>query len=114
MQNISTYMHGKKLFISIDLSKDSGKTQSGKSLNVASSQGYCPLPIAPGHRLKLHLYRLAKHSAGNGKNQTPVNTQDASDQDINQILALASGLPNETRKTLIEHLKQMIVRDSVN
>jgi hypothetical protein len=113
MNNISTYTFGKKLFISIDLSKNSGKTQSGKSINVATSRGYCPLSMDSSLRLKLHLYQLAKHSPVGGMTE-PEDATNTNNPDFNQLLAVASGLTNEARKTLIHELKQMIVRDSVN
>jgi hypothetical protein len=96
MDNIDTYLHGKKLFISIDLAKNLGKTQSGKSLNVATSRGYSRLNSAPELRLKLG-------SAAN--TDTP---------DFNHILALVSGLANESRQELIGQIKQMISRDAIN
>jgi hypothetical protein len=113
MDNIDTYLHGKKLFISIDLAKNLGKTQSGKSLNVATSRGYSRLNSAPELRLKLHLYRagnttsaIEKSDLGSGANtDTP---------DFNHILALVSGLANESRQELIGQIKQMISRDALN
>jgi hypothetical protein len=113
MDNVATYLHGKKLFISIDLTKSLGKTQSGKSLNVATSRGYSPLNIVPGHRLKLHLYRLGTQLPDQGK-QAPELAAEATPSDLNHILALASGLCNETREDLIGQIRQMISRDSLN
>ena len=113
MDNISTYAFGKKLFIYIDLSKNAGKTLSGKSINVATSRGYCPLEMDSGLRLKLHLYQLATHSPAGGMKESE-DAPDTNSQDFNQLLAVASGLTNEARETLILELKQMIVRDSLN
>ena len=113
MNNISTYTFGKKLFISIDLSKNSGKTRSGKSINVATSQGYCPLAMDSSLRLKLHLYQLGKHLPASGAQELEDAT-DTNNPDFNQILAVASGLTNESRQTLINQIKQMISRDSIN
>jgi hypothetical protein len=113
MNNISTYTFGKKLFISIDLSKNSGKTQSGKSINVATSRGYRPLSMDSSLRLKLHLYQLATNSPAGGMQESE-DAADTNNPDFNQLLAVASGLTNEARETLVRQLKQMIIRDSLN
>jgi hypothetical protein len=80
---------------------------------VASSHGYNPLAKSPSLRLKLHLYQLAKHLPTKGI-QEPGDSTEANDPDFNEILALASGLTNESRQILIHQIKQMISRDSIN
>lgn len=109
MNNILTCLFGQKLFISIDLSKIQGKTRSGKSLNVATSNGYRPLEIDPKLRLKLHLYELGQKS-----HYADSLGIGAESDDFNQLLAIVSGLNNSQRQALIRGINQMMVRDSIN
>ena len=39
MQNVETKIEGKKLVITVDLSKDFGRSKSGKTIIIGSSQG---------------------------------------------------------------------------
>jgi hypothetical protein len=40
MTNVETEVKGKKLVITVDLTKDFGRSTSGKTIKVASTQGF--------------------------------------------------------------------------
>lgn len=58
MQNIVMNVKGNKLTIEIDLSKEFGKSQSGKTTIIASTQGNQPVPgTDTGAILGLNCYK---------------------------------------------------------
>lgn len=56
MQNVETKIEGNKLVITVDLTKDFGKSKSGKSTIVASTGGNVTLPDGKT-KLGLNVYR---------------------------------------------------------
>ncbi len=54
-QNIAATIDGKKLVIEIDLSKSLGESKSGKSINIATTNGNKALP--DGASIGLNVYR---------------------------------------------------------
>lgn len=60
MQNIEMKVEKKKLVIEIDLSKEIGLSQSGKSMNIATSNGSVDIPGFPGHKIGINCYKRAK------------------------------------------------------
>ena len=57
MQNVEIKIEKKKLVIEIDLSKEIGVSQSGKSMNVATTGGSIDVPGFPGFKLGLNCYK---------------------------------------------------------
>jgi hypothetical protein len=57
MKNVSISVDGEILKIEIDLSKDLGKSKSGKTLVVASSEGNVVVPDHPNMRLGINVYK---------------------------------------------------------
>lgn len=55
MKNVTTKIEKKKLIIEIDLSKDFGKSKSGKTIIIASSEGN--KAIADNVYLGLNVYK---------------------------------------------------------
>lgn len=55
MKNIKTEVKGTQLIITVDLSKDFGRSKSGKSTIVASTEGNVSLP--GGEKLGLNVYK---------------------------------------------------------
>jgi len=56
-KNIEISVEGEILKIEIDLSKDFGKSKSGKTLVVASSEGNIPVPDHQNMRLGINVYK---------------------------------------------------------
>jgi len=56
-KNIEIKVEGEILKIEIDLAKDFGKSKSGKTLVVASSEGNIPVPDHPNMRLGINVYK---------------------------------------------------------
>ena len=56
--NIDASIDGKKLTLVIDLSKELGESKSGKSVNIASTNGNKALP--DGASIGLNVYRAKK------------------------------------------------------
>lgn len=57
MKNVDMKVDGKKLTITIDLSADHGKSKSGKSTVVATTEGNLSVPNFPDIKLGLNVYR---------------------------------------------------------
>lgn len=60
MKNVEITIKGNVLTIKVDLSKDFGKSTSGKSVIVASSEGNQTIPEGGGAVLGLNIYRKVK------------------------------------------------------
>ncbi|MFA6448903.1 MAG: hypothetical protein WCX65_05515 [bacterium] len=58
-KNISITVDGDIMKIEIDLAKDFGKSKSGKTLVVASSEGNVPVPDHPNMRLGINVYKYS-------------------------------------------------------
>ena len=58
--NIDLVVKGKKLQITIDLSKEGEPSKSGKSMVIASTHGNTPVPQNPDIKLGLNLYRSVR------------------------------------------------------
>jgi hypothetical protein len=58
-KNIDISVNGDILRIEIDLAKDFGKSKSGKTLVVASSEGNVPVPDHPNMRLGINVYKYS-------------------------------------------------------
>lgn len=57
MKNVQAVVEGKKLVITVDLTQNFGKSASGKTRIVASTQGNVTIPGAPeGFKLGLNAY----------------------------------------------------------
>jgi hypothetical protein len=59
MKNITISVDGEIMKIEIDLAKDFGKSKSGKTLVVASSEGNVPVPDHPNMRLGINVYKYS-------------------------------------------------------
>jgi ABC-type molybdate transport system ATPase subunit len=57
MQNVELEVKGKKLTITVDLTKDFGPSKSGKTTIIATTAGNVDVPEHPGVKLGLNLYR---------------------------------------------------------
>lgn len=57
MQNIEMTVKGDELVIKIDLTKDYGRSKSGKSTIIATTAGNLSIPDHPDIHLGLNLYR---------------------------------------------------------
>ena len=55
MKNVDIKIDGNILTVKVDLSKDFGKSASGKSTIIASTEGN--IPIAPGTMMGLNIYK---------------------------------------------------------
>ena len=58
-KNVEISVNGDILRIEIDLAKDFGKSKSGKTLVVASSEGNVPVPDHPNMRLGINVYKYS-------------------------------------------------------
>ncbi|MBU2699884.1 hypothetical protein Ga0466249_000965 [Sporomusaceae bacterium BoRhaA] len=56
MKNVEMKVEGDKLTITVDLSKRFGKSSSGKSIIIASSEGNQALPGAEEIKIGLNVY----------------------------------------------------------
>ena len=56
MENMEIEIEGDKLIITVDLSKRFGKSTSGKSIIIASSEGNLALPGAEEIKIGLNVY----------------------------------------------------------
>ncbi len=57
MKNITLSVDGDILKIEVDISKDFGKSKSGKTTVVASSEGNVQVPDHPNMRLGINVYK---------------------------------------------------------
>jgi len=57
MQNIKLVVADDKLIITMDLTKDYGRSKSGKSTIIATTAGNISIPDHPDIHLGLNLYR---------------------------------------------------------
>lgn len=113
MENISTTIWRRKLFILIDLDKNLGPSKSGKTTNVALSRGYRRLPVDSRFGLNLHLYRLPQSGESCSMAETGCETASSTQNpEVIQLVAIASGLSNPEREELVDQVKAMIKRDS--
>lgn len=58
-KNIEIVVKDGKAIITVDLAKDFGRSGSGKSIIIASSEGNAEIPGAPGVKLGLNIYKKA-------------------------------------------------------
>ncbi len=57
MKNIEMILNGDKLVITVDLSKESGESKSGKSFTIASTEGNVSVPEHDDIKIGLNIYR---------------------------------------------------------
>lgn len=57
MQNVTMYVKGNTLTITIDLSKKQGVSKSGKSQIIATTAGIVDVPGGNGAKLRLNLFK---------------------------------------------------------
>ena len=57
MQNIITEIKGNILTLTIDLSKEIGESKTGKSINIATTNGATVVEGFPGVKLGLNCYK---------------------------------------------------------
>jgi hypothetical protein len=58
-KNINVEVKDGKAIITVDLAKDFGRSSSGKSIIIASSEGNAEIPGVPGVKLGLNIYKKA-------------------------------------------------------
>lgn len=58
MKNIDMKVVGKKLTITVDLSKDFGSSKSGRSTIIASSEGNQSVPGNEALKIGLNIYKV--------------------------------------------------------
>jgi hypothetical protein len=58
-KNIEIVVKDGKAIITVDLAKDFGRSGSGKSIIIASSEGNAEISGAPGVKLGLNIYKKA-------------------------------------------------------
>lgn len=56
-KNIEAEVKGNKLILTIDLSKELGKSASGKSMTVATTSGNTSIPGADGVKIGINCYK---------------------------------------------------------
>ena len=61
MKNIEMKVEGNKLTITVDLSERYGKSSSGKSIIIASSEGNQAIPGNEDIKIGLNVYTKAQH-----------------------------------------------------
>jgi hypothetical protein len=59
MKNCEMKLTGNILTITVDVSKDFGKSASGKSVIIASTEGNVPVPDTDGIKIGLNIYKKA-------------------------------------------------------
>lgn len=59
MQNITMKCEGDRLIIEVDLTKNLGRSASGKSINIATTAGNKAVPGLPDVKVGLNVYRPA-------------------------------------------------------
>ena len=57
MDNVKMTANGDKLIIEIDLSKDFGRSKSGKTLVLASTRGNVSVPDRPEVKIGINCYK---------------------------------------------------------
>jgi hypothetical protein len=57
MKNIQMEVEGKKLIITIDLSQEYGRSSSGKSVTIASTDGNISVPGQEDVKIGINVYR---------------------------------------------------------
>lgn len=57
MKNVEMKLSGEKLIIEVDLTKDFGKSSSGKSIIIASTEGNVNVPEHEGFKIGLNVYK---------------------------------------------------------
>ena len=57
MKNVVVRVEGNKLVLEVDLTQDFGKSTSGKTTIVASSEGNAPVPGHPGIQIGLNVFK---------------------------------------------------------
>ena len=58
MQNIEMKREGDILTVKIDLSKSLGKSKSGKSITVATTEGNVRVPESPDTKIGINVYKM--------------------------------------------------------
>lgn len=64
MKNIEMEVKGDSLVITVDMSKRFGKSGSGKSIIVASTEGNQSVPETDGVKIGLNVYIKAEQNVG--------------------------------------------------
>lgn len=57
MKNVQMDVEGKKLIITIDLDQEYGRSSSGKSITIASTEGNVSVPEHDDIKIGLNVYR---------------------------------------------------------
>jgi hypothetical protein len=57
MKNVEMKVNGNKLTITVDLTKEFGKSSSGKSIIIASTEGNVDVPGMEGAKIGLNVYK---------------------------------------------------------
>lgn len=57
MQNVTMEVKGEKLILTVDLSKNLGKSKSGKTVVIGSTKGNQPVPGKEGMFVGLNIYK---------------------------------------------------------
>ena len=57
MKNIEMKLEGNTLTITVDISKDYGESNSGKSITIASTEGNISIPEHEEIKIGLNIYR---------------------------------------------------------
>ncbi len=57
MKNVEIEVKGDRLVITVDLKKEFGRSKSGKSVIIASSDGNVSIPERPEIKLGLNVYK---------------------------------------------------------
>lgn len=57
MKNVEMKVNGSKLIITVDLTKEFGRSASGKSIIIASTEGNVDVPGVDGTKIGLNVYK---------------------------------------------------------
>lgn len=57
MKNVNVVINGNKMLIEVDLAKDFGRSASGKTVIVASTEGNADVPDHEGFKMGLNVYK---------------------------------------------------------
>jgi hypothetical protein len=57
MKNVDMKVNGNKLIITVDLTKEFGRSSSGKSIIIASTEGNIDVPGMEGAKIGLNVYK---------------------------------------------------------
>jgi hypothetical protein len=60
MENIELKVEGKKLILTVDLTKEIGPSSSGRNTLIASTEGNANVPGVEGVKVGLYVYKAKK------------------------------------------------------